>query len=118
MNRYLSSAAVAMLLAAFASAAAVHAQGAPAQTRGSDSAAIVPYKISIDEGIINDLKVRLARTRFPDEIPGTGWEYGTDLNYLRGLVAYWRNGFDWRAAERRLNEFEQFTTTIDGVQIH
>ena len=118
MNRYVASAAVAVLLAVVAGAAGAHAQGSTQQARGSDPAAIVPYKISIDEGVINDLKVRLARTRFPDEIPGTGWEYGTDLNYLKGLVAYWRNGFDWRAAERRLNELEQFTTTIDGVQIH
>ena len=118
MNRYVASAAVAVLLAVFAGTAGMHAQASTAQARSSDPSAIVPYKISIDEGVINDLKVRLARTRFPDEIPGTGWEYGTDLNYLRGLVAYWRNSFDWRAAERRLNELEQFTTTIDGVQIH
>ena len=68
MNRYVASAAVAVLLAVVAGAAGAHAQGSTAQTRSSDPSAIVPYKVSIDEGVINDLKVRLARTRFPDEI--------------------------------------------------
>src|SRR5205085_11652115 len=52
------------------------------------------------------------------EIAGTGWDYGTDLAYLKSLVAYWKDSFDWRAQERRLNEFDQFKTTIDGVDIH
>ncbi len=49
---------------------------------------------------------------------GDGWTYGTDIGYLKQLVAYWRDRFDWRAQERALNRFEQFTTTIDGLTIH
>jgi len=79
---------------------------------------VVPFKIHVDDEVLRDLKARLARTRFPDEISGTGWDYGTDLAYLKELVAYWRDKYDWRAAERRLNELDQYTTTIDGVQIH
>jgi pimeloyl-ACP methyl ester carboxylesterase len=79
---------------------------------------VVPFKIQVADGVLADLQQRLARTRFPSEIPGAGWDYGTDLAYLQDLVAYWRDRFDWRAAERRLNQFDQFTTTIDGVTIH
>jgi len=80
--------------------------------------AIVPFKIQVPEAVLTDLKQRLARTRFPGEINGSGWDYGTNLAYLRELVTYWRDRFDWRAAERRLNQFDQFTTNIDGLDIH
>ena len=86
------------------------------QTRASD--AIVPFKIQVADSVLRDLKERLARTRFPEEIPGVGWDYGTDLTYLKSLVAYWRDRYDWRAQERRLNQFDQFTTDIDGLKIH
>ena len=49
---------------------------------------------------------------------GDGWQLGTDVAYLRELVTYWRDSFDWRAQERRLNAMEQFTTTIDGLRLH
>ncbi len=68
--------------------------------------------------VLRDLKERLARTRFPDEIEGSGWEYGADLRYMKELVAYWRDQFDWRKQERALNAFDQYTTTIDGLVIH
>jgi len=68
--------------------------------------------------VLADLRQRLARTRFPGEISGSSWDYGTNLAYLKDLVAYWRDKYDWRAAERRLNQFDQFTTTIDGLDIH
>jgi microsomal epoxide hydrolase len=80
--------------------------------------AIRPFRIQASDEALRDLRERLARTRFPDEIPGTGWEYGSDLAYVKELVAYWRDRFDWRAAERRLNQFDQFITTIDGLDIH
>ncbi len=89
--------------------------GATAQSQGSN---IVPFRIHVPDEVLGDLKQRLARTRFPDEIPSTGWDYGTDLQYLKELVAYWREKFDWRAQERRLNQLEQFKTTIDGIDIH
>lgn len=80
--------------------------------------AIVPYKINVPDSVLRDLKDRLARTRFPDQLENVGWDYGTDPAYLKPLVEYWRDRFDWRAQERRLNEFDQFTTTIDGLTIH
>jgi len=89
---------------------------APSPTAGRD--AIVPFRIQVSDAVLADLKQRLARTRFPDEIRGAGWDYGTDLTYLKTLVTYWRDTFDWRAAERRLNQFSQFKTNIDGLEIH
>jgi pimeloyl-ACP methyl ester carboxylesterase len=80
--------------------------------------AIVPFKIQVPDAVLSDLRQRLARTRFPGEIAGSEWDYGTNLGYLKELVAYWRDTFDWRAAERRLNQFDQFTTNIDGLDIH
>lgn len=82
------------------------------------SDAIVPFKIQVPETVLRDLQTRLRNTRFPQEIPNTNWDYGTDLAYLRSLVSYWRDDFDWRAQERKLNELPQFKTTIDGLEIH
>src|SRR5262245_36035181 len=80
--------------------------------------AVRPFKIHVDNAVLADLEQRLARTRFPGEISGSSWDYGTNLAYLKDLVAYWRDKYDWRAAERRLNQFDQFTTNIDGLDIH
>lgn len=79
---------------------------------------IVPFKIQVPDATLADLKQRLAGTRFPGEITGSNWDYGTNLGYLKELVTYWRDKFDWRAAEHRLNQFDQFTTNIDGIDIH
>jgi epoxide hydrolase len=84
----------------------------------SDGAAIVPFKIRVPDTVLADLKERLARARFPDELEGAGWSYGTNQTYLRELVTYWRDKFDWREQERRLNQFEQFKTNIDGLDVH
>ena len=84
----------------------------------SRSTAVVPFKIRASDEELADLKQRLTRARFADEIPGAEWDYGTNLAYLKSLVAYWRTGYDWRAQERRLNQFEQFKTNIDGLDIH
>jgi pimeloyl-ACP methyl ester carboxylesterase len=89
------------------------------EPRASSDTAIVPFKINVPEEVLTDLKARLRRTtRFPDEPKGVGWEYGADLAYMKELVAYWRDKYDWRAQERRLNEFPQFKTRIDGLDIH
>jgi epoxide hydrolase len=80
--------------------------------------AIVPFKIAVPDPVLTDLKDRLARTRFPSEIENSGWEYGTNLGYLRELVTYWRTKFDWRAQERQLNLLPQFKTSIDGLDLH
>src|SRR5260370_800938 len=76
--------------------------------------AIVPFKIHVSDEVLRDLKERLTRTRFPDEIEGSGWEYGANLTYMKELVAYWRDRFDWRKQEAELNKFDQFKTNIDG----
>jgi epoxide hydrolase len=77
-----------------------------------------PFRIDVPQADLDDLRDRLARTRWPRELPGAGWERGTPIGYLRELAEYWRNEFDWRAQEARLNEFPQFTTVIDGQEIH
>ena len=82
------------------------------------SQAIEPFRIEVSDAVLEDLKRRLAATRFPDQIEDTGWDYGAELGCMRELVSYWRDKFDWRAQESRLNALDQFTTTIDGQQIH
>jgi pimeloyl-ACP methyl ester carboxylesterase len=79
---------------------------------------IEPFRIDVPDAVLADLRDRLARTRFPDEIPGSGWTYGTSLAYARELVAYWRDRFDWRAAEARLNAFPQFRARVGDLLIH
>jgi len=82
------------------------------------SEAIERFRIHVEESVLEDLRSRLARTRFPDQIEGTGWEYGMPIDYLRDLVEYWRDGYDWRAQEARLNQLPHFRTRIDGQSIH
>src|SRR5438445_13766479 len=82
------------------------------------SEAIEPFEIRVDDSVLEDLQRRLAQTRLPDQIEGTGWEYGIPIDYLGELVAYWRDEFDWRAQEARLNGLDHFRTTIDGQSIH
>ena len=84
---------------------------------GSD-AAVHPFTIRVPDAVLADLKARLKNPRYPDALQGEGWTYGTDIGYLKQLVAYWRDRFDWRAQERALNQFEQFTTNVDGLKIH
>ncbi|WP_030816368.1 epoxide hydrolase family protein [Streptomyces sp. NRRL F-2799] len=79
---------------------------------------IRPFRIDVPESELADLRHRLDRTRWPDELPGVGWDYGVPRDYLRELAEYWRHEYDWRAAEARLNEWPQFMTTIDGADIH
>ena len=85
----------------------------------SDSSdAVEQFEIRVDDSVLEDLRSRLARTRFPDQIEGTGWEYGVPTDVLRDLVRYWQDEYDWRAQEARLNELPNFRTRIDGQQIH
>jgi pimeloyl-ACP methyl ester carboxylesterase len=86
--------------------------------RAADETSVARFTIHVADADLADLKARLARARFPDEIPGSDWTYGTSRAYLESLVRYWRDTFDWRAQERALNRFEQYTTTIDGLTIH
>ena len=79
---------------------------------------VQPFRVDIPDADLDDLHDRLARTRWPDELPGAGWAYGVPLGYLKELAEYWRSGYDWRAQEARLNQFPQFVTTVDGARVH
>jgi pimeloyl-ACP methyl ester carboxylesterase len=83
-----------------------------------DNGEIRPFRIAIPQDDLDDLADRLHRSRWPDELPGVGWSRGVPLAYLQQLAAYWRDGYDWRRQEARLNELPQFTTTIDGQTVH
>ncbi len=88
------------------------------QSKLANNAAIIPFEIDISDAAIADLQRRLAATRMPDQIADTTWEYGTDSSYLSELIAYWQNDFDWKKQESELNQFDQFKTEIDGLDIH
>ncbi|HEY3696477.1 epoxide hydrolase family protein [Phenylobacterium sp.] len=83
-----------------------------------DAADITPFRIETPEAVLSDLRERLGRTRFPDQLNDAGWDYGADLHYVKELCDYWRDRFDWRAAEARFNAFPQFVTEIDGERLH
>jgi pimeloyl-ACP methyl ester carboxylesterase len=83
-----------------------------------DDPAVHAFNIDIPQADLDDLRDRLARTRWPDELPGVGWDLGVPLSYLQELAAYWRDTYDWRRHEAELNAVPQFTTTIDGQRIH
>jgi pimeloyl-ACP methyl ester carboxylesterase len=85
-------------------------------TKSSDE--IQPFRIEIPQADLDDLKARLARTRWPDELPDIGWDYGVPIGFVRGLAERWATTYDWRAWESRMNAYPQFTTTIDGQNIH
>lgn len=77
-----------------------------------------PFRIEIPQADLDDLHRRLAATRWPGELPGTGWDRGVPVEYLKELAEYWRTSYDWRAAEAELNKFPQFITEIDGTDVH
>jgi pimeloyl-ACP methyl ester carboxylesterase len=79
---------------------------------------IEPFEVHIDDEVLADLRTRIRATRWPDQVPGIGWDQGTELGYLRDLLAYWADGFDWRAQERELNRYAHFRIALDGVRIH
>ena len=92
--------------------------GAPAEQAEPDPTAIRPFAVDVPDSVLDDLRERLARTRLPDQLEDVGWDYGAELGYVTDLITYWRDEFDWRAAERRLNAFDQYKTVIDGLDIH
>ena len=87
-------------------------------TDNNTTAEIRPFQIEVPQAELDDLRDRLDRTRWPGEAPGIGWTRGVPLDYLKDLAEYWANGFDWRVQEARLNGLPQFTTTIDGQNVH
>jgi pimeloyl-ACP methyl ester carboxylesterase len=112
--------AIALVLSIVVTAAACGREAAapPLAEPAGDPDAVRPFTIQVPDDVLDDLKARLAQTRLPDEIPGAEWDYGTSLAYLRELLTYWRDEFDWRAQERRLNQLAQFKTNIDGLDLH
>src|SRR5947209_18717175 len=79
---------------------------------------IQPFEVAVPASTLDDLRDRLARTRWPDEIPGSGWDYGSNMAYLKDLADYWRSGYDWRAQEEAINAFHHFRAEIDGLGVH
>jgi pimeloyl-ACP methyl ester carboxylesterase len=82
------------------------------------STEIRPFTIDIPQAELDDLQRRLERTRFTQELPDAGWDYGVPLDYVTKLVQYWKDGYDWRSWEAKLNSYPQFTTEIDGQNVH
>ena len=83
-----------------------------------NSSAVHPFRISVPDADLTDLRERLSRTRWPERECVPDWSQGIPLDYTRELAAYWADGYDWRAREAALNRFDQFVTEIDGVDIH
>ncbi|MFD1934579.1 MULTISPECIES: epoxide hydrolase family protein [Nonomuraea] len=79
---------------------------------------IRPFRVEVPQADLDDLQARLALTRFTDQIPGSDSEYGVSVAWVKEMVDYWRSGYDWRAWETKLNAHPQFTTEIDGQNIH
>ena len=77
-----------------------------------------PFSLHVPDSDLVDLRERLSRTRFPDQAPGEPWAYGADLAYMQILVAYWRDQFEWRAHEARLNAIPQFKVPLHGIELH
>jgi hypothetical protein len=76
------------------------------------------FVLNVPDAAIAGLKNRLSLTRFPDAAPGEPWAYGSSVEYIRELVAYWKDGFDWRAQEAALNDFPQFKVALHGIDLH
>ena len=81
------------------------------------STAIRPFRVDVPQAELDDLQDRLARTRWPDDYEGVGWDYGTDLATMKELATYWRDGYDWRRQEAYLNSFPQYTAELDGEEL-
>lgn len=79
---------------------------------------VEPFLVDVDDEVLSDLRRRILATRWPPPAPGPAWGQGTDLGYLKSLLAEWSGGYDWRAEERRINGFHQHRATIDGIPVH
>ena len=90
----------------------------PVGDGSSSNTDIREFSIAVSDEAIDDLNLRLSLSRIPDQLNNVSWEYGTDKPYLLSLLEYWRNDFDWRTQEAMLNDFDQYKTIIDGLDIH
>ena len=89
-----------------------------AQRQEELQSAASAFTISVPQTTLEDLHERLARTRWSSQVKGSGWDYGTDLDYLRELTAYWQHEYNWRKQETALNQFHHFKVEIKGIGIH
>src|SRR3984957_998098 len=80
--------------------------------------AIEKFTINISDSLLADLSRRLDATRWPDELENVGWEMGSNLNSMKSMAAYWRNGYEWRRQEAKLNQFPQYRVALDGFHVH
>lgn len=97
---------------------AVAASSGPAATEPDMAPHPTRFTLHVPDSALADLRDRLARTRLPDQAPEPPWTYGTDVSYLRDLLAHWQNGFDWRAHEAALNALPQFRVPLHGIDLH
>ena len=82
------------------------------------TAAPTPFRLQVGDDVLADLKSRLAHVRWPDEVPDNHWKYGTELAYLKSLVEYWRDRYDWRKHEAGINRFNQYKVRLAGIDVH
>ncbi|WP_028787745.1 epoxide hydrolase family protein [Terrimonas ferruginea] len=81
-------------------------------------ATVNPFQINVSQSVLDDLSNRIRHTRWPETGEDAGWAYGTDPRYLKELLTYWDETYDWRKQEEELNKYPQFTTAIDGIPVH
>jgi pimeloyl-ACP methyl ester carboxylesterase len=79
---------------------------------------MTPFTVHVADEVLADLEARIRGTRWPDQVPGIGWEQGTELDHLRETLAFWADGFDWRARERELNAFPHFHASVGEATVH
>ena len=104
--------------AAPATAGRIATRAASCEANGVATFRAEPFRVGLSDDVLADLRSRIRRTRWPEAAPDAPWKQGTDLDYLRELLAYWADGFDWRAQERRLNSFRHCRAEIDGIGVH
>jgi hypothetical protein len=83
-----------------------------------EPAFVQPFRVDVPDEVLGDLQARLKLTRWADDFANDNWQYGTNTAYLKELVSYWIEGYDWRKHERAINAYPQFRTEIDGMPIH
>ena len=98
--------------------ARIAARAASWEANGVATFRAEPFRVGLSDDVLADLRSRIRRTRWPEAAPDAPWKQGTDLDYLRELLAYWADGFDWRAQERWLNSFRHCRAEIDGIGVH
>ena len=79
---------------------------------------VTPYKINVPDETIREIKTRVANFPWHEMPDDGGWDYGTNLDYMKEFCDYWASEFDWREQENRINQFSNFIAPVDGIDIH